>query len=339
MRPTGGREALRSGALPWLLGIFAFIAVVFAPFIGAVPIPFGSFLGGTLEVTAAQVLWEIRVPRVCIAFITGGALALGGFVFQTLFRNVLATPYTLGVSSGAALGAAVYFQMGVVFSVGGVSGSAVAALGGALLIVVAIDRIAARHVTTTTLLLAGVVLTLFSGSAIALLEYMSGPSGVFQLSRWLMGGLDSISVGSVLPLLPLVAVGMGIAVFKSADLNLLALGDELAMSRGVDAPRVRRGLLVGVSIMIGAVVSFAGPIGFVGMLVPQTLRMLIGGDSRRLVPATALGGGVFLVVCDTVARTLVAPLEIPVGIVTALIGGPYFLYLLLRSTAPVSARE
>jgi iron complex transport system permease protein len=320
----------------WLWGLVALAAVLGAPFIGAFSIPVSDALRGTLDETAQRILFDIRVPRVLIAFLTGAALGLGGLVFQTVFRNVLATPYTLGVSSGAALGAAIYFKLGAAVSLCGIAGSTIAALGGAVVVVLVIDRIAARNVPATTLLLCGVVVALFSGSLISFLEYTSGFTTVFQLSRWLMGGLDAVAPAAVLPLLPLIIGAFVVIGLRIGNLNILALGDELAAARGVDAFRERRVLLVVVSLMIGAVVSFAGPIGFVGMIVPQALRLILGVDNRRLLPATIFAAGAFLVVCDTVARTISAPFELPVGIVTALLGGPYFLVLLLRTSGPSS---
>lgn len=326
------RSSVRGAQLTLLL-LLSILVLALAPLFGAVSVPLGDIVRGTLDDTARRVLFDIRVPRVFIAFIAGGALGVGGLIFQTIFRNVLATPYTLGVSSGASLGAAIYFKIGLAFSLLGVPGSAWIALLGAAVTVAFIDRTARKGESTTTLLLAGVVLSFFAASLISLLEYLSSFNAVFQLSRWLMGGFESVSLSSVVPVLPLIVLGLSAAFFHAADLNILALGDELSVSRGVDAPRVRRRLLIAVSLMIGAVVSFAGPIGFVGVVVPHALRLILGHDNRRLVPCSLLASGAFLVICDTVARTIAAPYEIPVGVITALLGGPYFLRLLLTKRA------
>lgn len=311
----------------WLV-VVALLVVIAAPFFGPTAVSLSDFLGGSLDERARRIVFDIRIPRVVVGFIAGGTLALGGLIFQCVFRNVLATPYTLGVSSGASLGVAVYLRFGVPFSVIGVSGSAWAALCGAVVMVLFIDRVAARGASTTTLLLTGVVVSFFAASLISFLEYTGSFNALVHLSRWVMGGLESVSLGLVAPICPLILVGLLIAFRHAADLDLLSLGDDLALARGVDVARVRRRLLLGTSLMIGGVVSFAGPIGFVGIVVPHATRLLLGHSGRLLVPAALVSGGAFLVVCDAFARTVVAPYEIPVGIMTALIGGPYFLWLL-----------
>jgi len=309
----------------------AIVIVCLAPFFGATKVPFVEVVSGTIDETIRHIVFDIRIPRVVIGFITGGALGLGGLIFQTVFRNVLATPYTLGVSSGASLGVAVYLKCGVVFSLVGLPGSAWAAFLGAVAVVFFIDRVAARGASTTTVLLTGVVVSVFAASLISCLEYLSSFTAVAQLSRWVMGGLESVSFAVLWPVLPLILWGGLVAVWHAADLDILALGDEVALGRGVDVPVVRRRLLFATSVMIGGVVSFAGPIGFVGIVVPHALRLVLGYSGRLLVPASVVCGGAFLVVCDTIARTVAAPYEVPVGIATALVGGPYFLWLLLGS--------
>jgi len=319
------------------LGALALIALSVAPFIGVVAVPIGAAFQGALDDTARTVLWDIRVPRVIAAALVGGALSVGGLVFQIVFRNVLASPYTLGVSSGASLGAALTIAGGVTVSVAGLPGSALAALLGGCAVVWLVDRLAARRVPTTSILLAGVVVSFFAASLISFLEYMSGANSAVRMSRWLMGGFESVTLASLGVVAPFIAVGLGVAGSYAGALNLIALGDELALGRGVDAPRVRRWVLFGTSVMVAAVVSVVGPIGFVGVVVPHALRVLVGLDTRILMPASFLGGAVFLVGCDTIARTIAAPFEIPVGVVTALIGGPYFLWLLLGRASGGSA--
>lgn len=313
------------------LATMSILILLFAPLFGSTEIPLANILSGDLDETTRRILVDIRIPRVVLGFLVGGALGLGGLIFQSVFRNVLATPYTLGISSGASLGVAAYLQYGVVFSAVGIPGSAWAALSGAVMTVVFIDRVAARGASTTTLLLTGVIVSFFTASLISFLGYLSSFNAIVHLSRWVMGGLESVSLDVALPVLPLILIGILIAARHAGDLDILALGDESALGRGVDVPVVRRRLLLGTSLMIGAVVSFAGPIGFVGIVVPHALRLVLGYSGRLLVPASILCGGAFLVVCDTVARTVAAPYEIPVGIATALIGGPYFLWLLLRT--------
>lgn len=329
MRMAAGKSVKRHASILTGLALLAVVVGVVAPFIGPTSIPFAAVFGGGLDESQRTIFWEIRVPRVVLAGLVGGGLAVGGLVFQVVFRNVLATPYTLGVASGASLGAAFSLWAGVGVAIAGIPATALAALVGGGVVVWGMDRLAARGAPPTTLLLAGVIVAFVAGSLISFLEYSSGANAVVRMSRWLMGGLDAVRLEALGPLLPLILGGLGVAVYVAGDLNLLALGDELALGRGVDAPRVRRIALGGTSIMVAALVSVVGPIGFVGIVVPHALRLAIGHEVRLLVPASFCAGATFLVGCDTLARTIAAPSELPVGIVTALVGGPVFLYLLL----------
>jgi iron complex transport system permease protein len=252
--------------------------------------------------------------------------------FQAFFRNPLATPFTLGVSSGASLGAAVGVRFGLGAAFLGFSGVSLCAMAGALLaisVVYGLTRIK-RDCSTGAMLLAGVAVNFFFSSLILLIQYTADVYDTFRILRWLMGGLQMVGFGASLQVLPFVAVGAGLLALQAGELNLLTTGEELAASRGVNIGRTKGLLFVCVSIMVGAVVSVCGPVGFVGLMCPHICRLIVGADHRRLLPATLLFGGAFLVVCDTVARTAFAPTELPVGIFTSLLGGPFFLWLLLR---------
>ena len=187
-----------------------------------------------------------------------------------------------------------------------------------------------RGCSTATLLLAGVAVSFFFSSLILFLQYISDFSDTFRIIRWLMGGVEVSGYDSVLGLAPFVAVGCGMVFWLTNDLNLMTVGEDFAVSRGVAATRTKTLLFFCTSLTVGGVVSVCGPIGFVGMICPHICRLLVGHNHRHLAPATFLFGGVFLVLCDTVARSLVAPAEIPVGVITALLGGPFFLWLLVR---------
>lgn len=324
-----------------LLGLLllALVVVVLAPFAGMSAITPGDVLRSAGEggVDEAAIFWRLRVPRVLLAFLAGASLSLGGMIFQAVFRNDLATPFTLGVSSGAALGATVSLRLGLSFSLLGLDGATLFALLGALLSMGVVQALAARRPDTTgaTLLLAGVAVNFTLSSLILLVHYTSDAAQSFNILRWLMGRLDVVGMHSVLLLLPLFLAGGLAALLLHRELNLLTVGEEFAVSRGVDAARTRTLLFLGTSLLVGGVVAVCGPIGFVGMMTPHVARLLVGADHRRLAPASMLLGGILLTLCDLLARIVLAPAELPVGVITALLGGPFFLWLLTRSRAGV----
>ena len=311
---------------PLILLFFAAVAaLLLCPLFG---MEFISFLATGQE---RDILLNIRIPRVGVAFVAGAMLSLSGMSFQALFRNPLATPFTLGVSSGAALGAAIFIRLGLHFSLLGVSGTAWAAFGGALLavlLVYGLTRIKGGF-TTTTLLLAGVAISFFFSSLILLIQYVSGLSHSFRIIQWMMGSLAAADVQKLIQLLPFFAGGSLLLIFLHREMNLLMVGEDLAISRGVNVGWVKKLIFLAASLMVGGVVAVCGPIGFVGMMSPHICRLLVGADHRWLTPASFLFGGLFLTVCDTLARSLIAPAEIPVGVITALLGGPFFIWLLL----------
>ena len=322
----------RKTAVLAALAVLAVLALFLAPFAGMTFLPFSTAFEDPNASTAAGIFWRLRVPRVCVAFLAGSGLALGGMVFQAMFRNPLATPFTLGVASGASLGAATCIALGLGFSVLGVSGTSVFALlgaGAAIALVYGLTR-ARRGFSTGTMLLAGVAVSFFFSSLILLIQYLSEQTHSLRVLRWLMGGLDVTGPGAIFNVLPFVAAGSAVIFLLTHELNLLTTGEDLAASRGVSVTATKLILFLVTSLTVGGVVAVCGPVGFVGMMVPHICRMLIGSDHRYLAPATFLFGGVFLIACDGLARTLLAPAEMPVGIVTALLGGPFFLWLLVR---------
>ncbi|HYF00218.1 MAG TPA: iron ABC transporter permease [Planctomycetota bacterium] len=301
-----------------------------APYLGAVA------LG---DLRSVPVFWEIRIPRVLLGFLAGAGLSVAGMTFQAMFRNMLAEPYTLGVSGGAAFGATLAIRFGWTSSVLGISGLSVSAFGGALgaLLLVYGIAMARRAFSTAVLLLAGVAVNLFFGSLILLIQYLSDFTSSFRILRWMMGGLETVGYGAVLDVFPFVVSGSAVVLCFSRELNLMTVGEDVATSRGVHVPAVRAALFSATTLMVGGIVALCGPIGFVGLMAPHIARLLIGPEHRFLAPATFLFGGVFLVACDAVSRLLIAPAEIPVGVVTALLGGPFFVWLLLRRGGTAAA--
>ncbi len=318
-----------------LLGLLVggFLMVVAAPFVGMKAISLDHVMDGTKFPVDHDIFWRVRVPRVLLAWLAGAGLALAGMTFQSLFRNPLATPFTLGIASGASLGAAIAIRLGWTVLILGVSGVSIAAFVGALasvMLVFGLTRLR-RGFSSGTLLLAGVAVGFFFSSVILFVQYISSFSESYRIIRWLMGGLEVVGMDAPLSLLPFLLTGAGVIFFLVRELNLLATGEDIAASRGVDVKLTRKLLFFATSLLVGGVVALCGPIGFVGMMCPHICRLLVGPNHRVLAVATALFGGLFLTLCDTFARTIIAPAEIPVGVITALLGGPFFLWLLVRA--------
>jgi ABC-type Fe3+-siderophore transport system permease subunit len=281
----------------------------------------------------AQIFFIARLPRVLAGALVGSALAAAGVVFQAMLRNPLATPFTLGVSAGSSLGAMLAITFGATFAWGPFSPVPLASLAGASIAASLVYWLATRSgraISTSVLLLAGVTLNSFFSALIMFVQYVADFAQISAAFRWLMGDLD---VGGFEPLwavLPLLAAAFIIFALLPSSLNLLSLGNDAASARGVDVARAQRLAFVSASMATSAVVSIAGPIGFVGIVVPHLVRLIVGVDHRVVLPASALFGATFLVACDVLSRTVLSPMEIPVGVVTALIGGPFFLWLLVR---------
>ncbi|MCZ6780679.1 MAG: iron ABC transporter permease [Nitrospirae bacterium] len=281
--------------------------------------------------TAQVILLQVRLPRVLLGFMVGGCLAAVGVGLQALLRNPLADPYVLGISSGAALGAALAILLGIGTTIFSISTLPLFAFAGGLLSLVVVYRIAASYgrLPVHTLLLAGIILNAIFTALIMFITSIMDPNRAFGLMSWLMGTLTAPDYPALLVLAIYLVVG-GLILFRQARaLNLLTLGEETARSLGVEVERAKKVVFFTSAFLTGAVVSVSGMIGFVGMLIPHAVRMVIGADHRLLLPASAVVGGTFLMAADTVARTIMAPAEIPVGVVTALVGGPVFVYLLM----------
>ncbi|HSG99569.1 MAG TPA: iron ABC transporter permease [candidate division Zixibacteria bacterium] len=324
-----------AAGLAVMVGALAVTAAL--PLFGTVDISLSELFGGALSDSQRTIFFDVRLPRVALGFLAGGALAVAGLVFQSLLRNPLATPFTLGVASGASLGSALYIHAGVSWAVLGLSGGTWFAFGGALGasgLVFAVARAVGRR-DNVTLLLSGVAVTFFFSSLILFAQYIADFTAVFKMIRWVMGGLSVVGFDQVWSLAPFALAAAALAIWKSPELNLIATGDDLAHSRGVNVSRVRTGFFIFLSLATGAAVALVGPIGFVGMMVPHMLRLVFGSDNRVLAPVTFVVGGAFLALCDALARTILSPAELPVGIITALLGGPFFLWLLVKTRGAV----
>jgi iron complex transport system permease protein len=302
---------------------------------GAMPLDLGQALHEPGS-THALILWEIRLPRVLLGWLAGAGLALAGVLMQALFRNPLASPYTLGISSGAALGAGLVLGAGG--WLGGAAGARVplwGAQGGALagaavagVLVWWLGRRAERD--GGGLLLAGVALNFTFASLLLLIQVLADPSQSLRILRWLMGGLDAAAWQSLPLPAVMVTLGLGLAWLGARELDLLSLGSETAHTRGLRLAWLTAGIYWLSAVVVAVLVAVTGPIGFVGMMAPHAARQLVGPGHRRLLPAAVLLGSSFLVLCDALARWLVAPAELPVGVITSCVGGPAFLLLLVR---------
>ena len=336
------RPELTARRFAALLVVFAVLGLAVGAacvFIGPVPIAPGRTLsiltgahpaGSEVEL---DIVWNQRVPRVALALLAGGALAVAGAVFQALLRNSLATPDTLGVSAGGALGASVAMFFNLEWVGGSVIGSVqLCALLGSLCIMGVIYVLARQRerFSTLKLLLAGVTLSLVCSAVIMFVRYLAEPHKLVVLDRWLMGGLDVQGYQSIASVMPVFLPALVVLLCQVNNLNQLSFGEELAAGRGLDVRAVQGACFVAGSVLTASVVSVAGPIGFVGLIVPHVLRLLLGPDHRTLLFASFFAGGAFLALADTVARTVFAPTELPVGVITAMMGGPFFLVLLVR---------
>lgn len=277
-------------------------------------------------------IWlNMRLARIVLGFLAGSGLALSGMAFQSLFRNPLAEPFTLGISGGATLGCVVCVTLGlgVYYSI---SFLPVFAFLGALIsifLVYFLSRIN-KSFSVKDMLLAGIGVNFFFSAFVLLLEYFGNEYNLAKIMHWTMGGLDIIGFGKIVQILPFYLIGIFIIFRFAGELNIISLGENIALTRGVSAEKVRKYIFFGTSLMIGSLCAVCGPIGFVGMICPHIIRQFFGWDCKKNSAANMLFGGMFLVLCDTAGRCIISPEELPVGIITSLLGGPFFIYLLCR---------
>jgi iron complex transport system permease protein len=319
-----------------LFALFTAAVLVAAPTLGSTSINLARVFDPTIawaDNVDAQIFFIARLPRVLAGALVGSTLAAAGVILQALLRNPLATPFTLGVSAGAALGAmlaiAFHLDVGAFGATSVPTASFVGSLAGTAIVYFLATRVHGG-LSTNVILLAGVTMNSFFSAIITFVQYLIDFADWYRTARWLLGNLDVTSFRPIVATMPLLVLSFAMFALLPRALNLLTLGEDIASARGVDVARVQRLAFISSSLATGAAVSLAGPIGFIGIVVPHLVRLLVGSDHRIVLPAAAFFGASFLVMCDLIARTVMAPIELPVGIVTAMIGGPFFLWLLVR---------
>ena len=279
---------------------------------------------------AQTCVWDLRLPRIIMAILAGTGLGVAGSIIQGVLRNPLASPYTLGISSGAGFGASLAILAG-----SGLAGGQYLVIGSAFIFAlissfIIIGLASQRGATPETMILAGIAMTCLFGSATTILQYFGDAEAVKEAVFWMVGDLGRASWSKLSIISVVLAVSLPLLVWKSWDLNVIGAGDESAHSLGINVKRTRIFLMIVSTLLVASVVCFTGTIGFIGLVAPHIVRMIIGGDNRFLVPASGLLGAVLLVVSDTVARRIIAPVILPVGTLTAFMGVPLFLYLIMR---------
>ena len=319
----------------YFIWIFLGLTLIISPFLGAVDLKIADvFTSGTLQ---NSIFFDLRIPRVLFAFFAGVILALSGLLFQTLFRNALMTPYTLGISSGAVLGAGIAIKLGLGSLAFGIAAISIFGFLGAMLTILLLIFLAKylQNSHYESLLLLGIALSLFYTSALMILFYLGNTMQNDMLLRFTMGSLSVI--GWLHPItICIIGLILGASIYMFRyELQLLSLSDESATLRGINTKKVTLLLLVISSFAIGTLVSISGPIGFVGLIVPHIITKLYPVTVNKRILKTALFGGFFLVFCDTITRALQTQSELPIGIVTALIGGPFFIYLIISKSKSI----
>lgn len=315
--------------------LFLLLAILLSLAIGSVFLPldeiFAAIKGSGSDLTN-NILWKIRLPRTVLIALTGMALGGSGAAYQGLFRNPLADPFLIGISSGAGLGAVLAMTVQWPYSYWGLMAIPLAAFASALLTVAIVYFLARVGQTTpvTNLILAGVAVSAFATSLMSFLMLRSDGE-LRRAMSWLMGGSIQLGWSFTFAILPYLLIGLVALLFSGHALNLLQFGDEQAQQLGLDVTRAKRIILICASLATAAAVAFSGIIGFVGLIVPHLSRLWFGPDYRRLLPLSILSGATLLLISDVVARVVLAPQELPVGVVTALAGAPFFLWVLRRS--------
>ena len=325
--PIEGLDGRRFWSAVSLSALAALLVLLLAPLVGPTKIDFARV--AAREAPDYLVFVSLRLPRVLLAMLAGGSLALAGAVFQALLRDALATPDTLGVSSGASLGAVTMICIGW-RRIGPLPAVWAGALAGAGLVLVMVAGIAGagRRMSSFTLLLAGVAVNSMCLALILFVHNLAGFTQSFSITRWMMGGIEAVEYSTLGWLTLVLAPAAAAVLYQGMSWNLLAVGEEWAAARGVPVRTLLFTGYVAGSVLTAPVTAITGPIGFVGLIVPHGLRLLVGADHRVLMPCSFLVGAAFLAICDAVARVVVAPADLPVGIITAILGGPFFIWLL-----------
>ena len=316
-----------------LIFITSLLALLISPLFGHVSLSFNALKDFQQVSQEGLIFWNIRLPRTLLCWLAGAALAIGGMAFQALFRNDLSTPFTLGVSGGAACGVALLTVLEIPLLLN--LGIAMQPLGAFIGSLVAIGLIMGFHslrprAAMSDLLLAGVAISFIFNSLILFMQYMANPDKIARMVHWMMGGLQVVGYQQLILIAPIIFIACLIIYRLSPALDLLMTGEDLATSRGLNVKATQRAVFLAVSLMCAGVVSLCGPIGFVGLVAPHICRRLLGPSHRLLFWACLFFGGGFLCICDLLCRTLPASGDLPLGVLTALTGTPFFIYLLAK---------
>ncbi|WP_428026665.1 FecCD family ABC transporter permease [Arcobacter sp.] len=310
------------------LYILSIVILLIAPFLGEITLNVNDIFNNTTM--SYQVFWDLRVSRVLLAFFVGGILALGGLIFQIVFKNSLITPYTLGIASGTTLFTAIsiVFFPAIILSISSAFGS--------LLTITILYFISKKinkdsiAVSTNSILLIGIALSYFYSSALMLVFYMSNLEQNYSIVRFTLGSLDTVGFSSVTTLLLVSAILYGIIYWKKSEIKLLLISNDTAFLKGLNVHKLNLLLLIVISLCVGISISFVGPIGFVGLVIPHIIKLIYKKSADKLIFPVFFYGGVFLVASDLIARNLNTASTLPIGVVTAFIGAPFFVYLLVK---------
>jgi iron complex transport system permease protein len=310
--------------MKYLLLILSFLIILIAPFFGQIDLDLSNI--NNMDAMEYKLFWDLRLPRVIVAFFTGALLGLSGLLFQSIFRNPMSTPFTLGVASGATLGTA----FAIVF--GFISYVAIFGFGGAMMTIVILFTLSKKlkSYDNSSLLLIGIALSFFYSASLMILFYLSDESQSYEIVRFTMGSLDVVGFDNVIPIALAATFLLMLSNSYKQEIKLLLTSYENAFLKGINIKRVNYVLLVSVSIAIGVAVSITGPIGFVGLIIPHILKNIYKKSADSLLMPTFFYSGIFLVLCDFIARNLDTSSDVPIGVITSFVGGPFFIYLLIR---------
>ena len=326
--------------LAYVASVFVLVAAVLVGVtVGSVRIPLEVLWNPNLDEASSNILWNIRMPRVVLAGLVGASLAMAGAAFQGLLKNPLADPYTLGVSSGASVGAVMTLFFGISIPFLGLFTLPILSMVGAfltMLIVMGFAKLIDRSMKMETIILTGIIFSSFLGSLISLMIALTGEE-LRQIIGWLLGSVSMRGWPYVTMAMPFMVFGSLLLWLNRRELNALVYGEERAQHLGVDVKRRKMLILTGGSILTGAAVSVSGTIGFVGLVVPHMTRMLWGSDHRHVLPLSFINGATLLIICDLVSRTIISPSELPIGVITAFIGAPVFAFIFWKQRRKVSA--
>ncbi|MEK4484561.1 iron ABC transporter permease [Psychrobacillus sp. FSL H8-0484] len=317
----------------YILSIAALlVAIWLGVSVGSVQVPISTLWNTGADEIATNIVWKIRMPRVVLAGLVGASLAIAGAAFQGLLKNPLADPYTLGVSSGASVGAVATLFFGISVPFLGIYTLPVFSMIGAfltMLLVITFAKLVDRSMKMETIILTGIIVSSFLGSVISLMIALTGEE-LRQIIGWLLGSVSMRGWDFVQMALPFVVIGSALLAWNRRELNAMLFGEERAKHLGVDVKKRKMMILIGGSMLTGTAVAVSGTIGFVGLVVPHMTRLLFGSDNRHVLPLSFINGAALLIICDLVSRTIISPTELPIGVITAFIGAPVFAFIFFR---------